>query len=234
MENWPINPTDAFVLGAVLLSGILALLRGLVREILSLASWSAALAAGVKYAPNAKAWGLKVTSNETVALGIGGFIIFILVLIILTVASHYIAKLVRESALSTVDRSLGFAFGAARGFLVAVLVYLGCTMLFSGDDKPAWMTGAQTEPALRTSANWVKGLLPEDIKKDLDKAVGLGEKAATEDKQDVLEKLSTPQPEGAAAPAEKPLLDDKTKHQLQELIIKQVAPAPTPAPAPHE
>ncbi|MGE3769915.1 MAG: CvpA family protein [Bdellovibrionales bacterium] len=224
MESWPVNPVDAFVLGAVVLSGILALIRGLVREVLSLLSWAIAIAAGVKLAPFGKSMGLSMTDNDTIATAIGGFIIFFLVLLVLTILSHYLAKAVRESALSTVDRSLGFLFGAARGFLVAVLVYLGGTMLFAADEQPAWLQAAQTEPSLRASANWIHSLMPEDMRKDLDKSLGTGKEAMKEGTQqmDTLERLSQPVP--SANPEEaavaKPEYDDATKQKLDDLINK--------------
>lgn len=237
MENLPINPVDGLVFAAVLLSGILALIRGLVREVLSLISWSLAILAGFKLATYGKSWGLSITDNETVATAIGGFIIFFLVLLALTIISHYTAKIVRESALSAVDRSLGFAFGALRGFLVVVLVYLGGVMLFVQDeeDKPDWLKEAQTEPALRTAAGWLQGMMPKELRTDLEKSIGTGKEKAQDgaEKLDTLQRLTTPVPgtpvTGNAAPAApaqpqqpaqpaKPVYDQMTRERLDALI----------------
>jgi membrane protein required for colicin V production len=234
MENWPINPVDAFVLAAIALSGILALIRGLVREVLSLVSWTIAAYAGVKLAPFGQSWGHAVTENDSIALAIGGFIIFFLVLLALTILSHYAAKAVRESALSSVDRSLGFLFGAARGFLVAVLVFLGGTMLFGKEDQPVWLTTAQTEPALRTSANWVQSLMPEEMRKDIDKSLGLGKDKveAGAAAVDTLERLSIPQPGANPSPDSTTPYDETTKQKLESLINKGTVPAPVPLQVP--
>lgn len=231
MENLPINPVDGFVFAAVLLSGVLALIRGLVREVLSLISWALAIAAGFKLASFGKGWGLSITDNETVATAIGGFIIFFLVLLVLTIISHYTAKIVRESALSAVDRSMGFVFGALRGFLVVVLVYLGGVMLFVQDeeDKPVWLKEAQTEPALRTAAGWLQGMMPKELRTDLEKSIGTGKEKAKEgaEKVDTLQRLTTPVPGVAPTPQApaaqpqqpaKPTYDQMTRERLDALI----------------
>lgn len=246
MDNLPFNPVDGFVFAAVLLSGILALIRGLVREVLSLISWSLAIGAGFKLATYGKAWGMKISSNETVATAIGGFVIFFLVLLVLTIISHYVTKIVRESALSTADRSLGFVFGALRGFLVVVLVYLGGVMLFvqKDEDKPAWLKEAQTEPALRTSAGWLQAMMPKELQKDLEKSIGTGKESLKDgaDKVDTLQRLTTPvpgqQPAGPAPgnPVAQPSYDETTRGKLDALInmgqpSQPPAEAPTPTPA---
>lgn len=212
----PINPVDGLVVLAVLLSALLALFRGLVREVLSLISWTLAVAAGVRFASVVKPFFSHYTDNEAIAGGLGDFVIFVIVLIILTIISHYVAKTVRESAVSSVDRALGFGFGALRGFLVAALVYLGGTLIFTNEKSyPDWLTEAKTEPALRHSSTWLVAQMPADLRADLDHSLHAAkkgnekneadknlteeEKAAQEKKEKAeeeatLERLSSPQP----------------------------------------
>ncbi len=213
MDSMPINPVDGLVVLAVLLSALLALFRGLVREVLSLISWTLAVFAGARFASVVKPFFSHYTDNEAIAGGLGGFVIFVIVLIILTIVSHYIAKSVRESAVSSVDRALGFAFGALRGFLVAALVYLGGTLIFTNEKSyPDWLTEARTEPALRHSSTWLVAQMPADLRADLDHSLRVAkkgekadkdltpeEKAAQEKKEKAeddatLERLSNPQP----------------------------------------
>lgn len=235
MENLPFNPVDGFVFAAVILSGVLALIRGLVREVLSLISWALAIGAGFKLASYGKTWGLKISDNETIATAIGGFIIFFLVLLVLTIISHYVTKIVRESALSTADRSLGFVFGALRGFLVVVLVYLGGVMLFvqKDEDKPVWLKEAQTEPALRTSAGWLQAMMPKELQKDLEKSIGTGKDMAKDgaEKAETLQRLANPVPgvtpdKAADTPT---TYDETTKKKLDALINMGQQPAAAPA-----
>lgn len=171
MDNVPINPVDGIIIAAVLLSGILALIRGLVREVLSLISWLLAIYAGTHLSPLLKPTMLKYTSNEMIANAAAGFIVFIIILVLLTIVSHIIAKSVRAAGLSAIDRSLGFLFGAARGFLVAALLYLCGTLIFTDKKEyPKWLTEAKTQPALDISAVWLQTLMPKDLQKDLDES----------------------------------------------------------------
>lgn len=197
MDNIPINPVDGIVILAVLLSGILALIRGLVREVLSLISWFIAIYTGAQFASVLKPTMLKYIDNELMASAAGGFIIFLLTLIILTILSHIIAKSVRNSSLSAIDRSLGFIFGALRGFLVVALIYLGGTLIFTNDKEyPKWLTEAKTQPALHVAATWLQSMMPKDLKDDLNVNVRNAKESAKQakDAKENLERLSHPVP----------------------------------------
>ena len=179
MNDMPINPVDGLVVLAVLLSALLALFRGFVRELLSLISWTVAIILGAKFSSAFKPFFQHYTDNDAIAGALGGFVIFVLVLIVLTIVSHYIARSVRASAVSSVDRALGFLFGALRGLLVAALVYLAGTLIFTNEKTyPDWLTHARTEPMLRRSAQWLTEQMPPNLKNDLDKSLGGTKKEA--------------------------------------------------------
>lgn len=198
MDNLPINPVDGIVILAVLLSGVLALIRGLVREVLSLISWFLAIYAGVQGAPLVKPTMLKYTDNELIASAGGGFIVFLVVLILLTIASYFIARSVRAVGLTSIDRSLGFIFGAIRGFLVVSLIYLGGTLIFTDrKEYPNWLTEAKTEPALETSSLWLQAMMPKDLKDDLDISMKNAKDSARQAKEtkDNLQRMQNAVPE---------------------------------------
>ena len=191
-----INPVDGIVVSAVLLSGILALIRGLVREMLSLASWTLAVIAGARFAPLLKPFMLKYTDNDMLASAGAGTIVFLIVLLTLTIISHLIARTVRNSGLSAVDRSLGFVFGAVRGFLVAALIYMAGTQIFTTKEYPDWLTEAKTEPALAKTSDWISAMMPGDLHGKLDASMKEAKESAKKAKQDKeeLERLASPHP----------------------------------------
>ena len=105
------------VLTVMLLSGLLAMIRGFMREILSIAAWGAAalttLYAYQKLLPTAKSY----FNNDTVATiaVIAG--VFIVTLIVVSIVTVRISDMILDSRIGALDRTLGFLFGLARGLL---------------------------------------------------------------------------------------------------------------------
>lgn len=124
---------DAGLLLIVILSGLVAMYRGLTREVLSILSWIVAAAAVlyfVKYHRGlaeelAKQFANPVqTSHIYIAqVAIGG-IIFLIVLIAIHLVTARIADTVLDSRVGVIDRVLGLAFGAVRGFVLVLIPYM--------------------------------------------------------------------------------------------------------------
>ena len=116
---------DVVAIGIILISAVLAMVRGFVREVLSIASWLiAAVAAYYLYAPLQDVIQPYV-DNETLATIIAVVVVFIVVLVIVTYITMKIADLVVDSRIGSMDRMFGFLFGAARGLLVVVVAFAG-------------------------------------------------------------------------------------------------------------
>jgi membrane protein required for colicin V production len=141
-----LNTLDYVVLGIILLSGLLALMRGFIREVLSLAAWVGAYMVAAKYYPHAEPWVAKYTKNETAITVVASALIFCGALVVLSIIGYFIAKVVRGPAITAIDRSLGFVFGLLRGFLICAAVYLlVVSMRWPDIDKPHVETHAQNE-----------------------------------------------------------------------------------------
>jgi len=124
---------DGVAAAIVLISGILAYARGLVRETLSIVGWGGAAIIAFIFAPQGKDLvyeipivnGLVGDSCE-IALIISFTLIFIVALVVISLFTPLLAGIVSKSALGVIDRGLGFIFGLARGVLliiVALFVY---------------------------------------------------------------------------------------------------------------
>lgn len=112
---------DIVIVAVVLLSAAIGLVRGLVKEVLSLAAWGLAFIAGIYFAPLLApqfpdAWG-----GESVRTVIAFALLFIGTLIAAGVARWLIAQLIDATGLSSTDRVLGFVFGGLRGLLICVV-----------------------------------------------------------------------------------------------------------------
>jgi len=151
---------DIAVTGVVILSTIIAVLRGFVREVLSIIAWAAAVAAAIWFGPSASALLHTHVSTPFVAPVLAYAGIFLVVLIPLGIASHYIAQFVRRSPVSTADRVLGAPFGIVRGLALVGLAYFAFSMVVPLHAQPAWLTQARLLPVIRASSDVISSLLP--------------------------------------------------------------------------
>lgn len=169
----PLTYLDAILLGIALISGMLAMYRGLTREVLSILSWAlAALAAvifALYYRPLADEVGLSLGLDKTIALGICAVGIFLLVLIVVHFITASFSDLVLDSRIGALDRSLGFVFGLLRGFILVVILYFFGSFLEQDENKhPYWVTQSQSLPYIKDTGNFMvttlKKIMPEHIK----------------------------------------------------------------------
>lgn len=163
MENLPISSGDIAVILILLLSALLAFLRGFVREVLSIAGWVGAALVTIWAFPQTTWFMRQYISIELLADVVTGVGIFVVTLIALSAVSHYIAKGVRGSAVNAVDRSLGFLFGLLRGAVLVSLAYLLVVYFYpEPDQRPAWIREARSEPWLSRGAEVLRQLVPDD------------------------------------------------------------------------
>src|ERR1700735_1940027 len=119
-----LNVVDLGVIAVILISGALALWRGLVREVLSLAAWTGAVLITVYFYPALRPWMHNHIKNEFGADVATGFTLFCIALLILLPLGYFLSSFIRGRALTAIDRSLGFVFGVARGILIVCLLFL--------------------------------------------------------------------------------------------------------------
>lgn len=165
--------TDIVIIGIVLLSALFALSRGLVREVLSVASWVVAVFVTLyghgpvrPYVADLMAFD-PVTRYPVIADLVTGAALFLGSLFLFSLISHQIGRLVQSSAVGALDRSLGFLFGMARGVLIVVVLFLGLVWTLGPDDKPEWFLKARSLPLVEVAAAWSLTIVPETIRANL-------------------------------------------------------------------
>lgn len=155
---------DLAVLGVVLISGLLAMLRGFVREVLGIGAWiGAAIAALAFYplaAPYLHAW---LDPGLVSNLAAGGAI-FLVVLILLSIVARLLADRVQDSAAGSIDRTLGLLFGLVRGAVLVCFAYIALAFL-AGDKArwPDWLREAQSVRFAEPGAAWIVARLPPGL-----------------------------------------------------------------------
>lgn len=152
---------DYAVLTVIGLSALIAVLRGFVREILSLVSWIVAFFAASALAPDVAPLLPEAIPNDALRMLAAFLLIFGATLLAMIVITLAIVELVRVIGLGFIDRLLGLVFGLARGLLVVVTAVLlaGLTKL---PQDPAWRDAMLSAP-LEALALAVTPWLPAEI-----------------------------------------------------------------------
>lgn len=152
------NGFDVAVVAVVALSTLFAFARGVVRELIALATWVAAFVLAIGYAePVARAFAwLDVTPMAKHVLAFA--LILIAVVLFGALVSRLLSGAVRAVGLGFVDRLLGAAFGLARGLLIVVVFALvaGVTALPARD----WWQNSTFGRSLGIAALALKPWLP--------------------------------------------------------------------------
>ncbi len=152
---------DFFILGVILLSGLLSLWRGFVKEALSLLTWIAAPMIAILFYEDFAPWFERWVSVPSARLALAFGILLVLVLILGGLVNYLVGQLVSKTGLTGTDRALGIVFGIARGVMVVgVLVLLaGLTQV---PQDPWWKESIFLKHFVDL-ALWMRSFLPTDI-----------------------------------------------------------------------
>jgi membrane protein required for colicin V production len=155
------NPLDIGVIAVIGLSAVFAFARGFVREALSIVAWVGAGFITLYGFTYVYALVDPMVHNPLLSQLIAGFGLFVISLVGLTLITGIVARSVRSSALSPIDRTLGFIFGVLRGAFIICLTYLLLDMAVPGTDRPSWLREAKSAPYLQQGADMLRNVLPE-------------------------------------------------------------------------
>lgn len=155
--NW----ADYFILTLIALSALIGLWRGLLREVISLATWIAAIAIAFLFAEDGAAHltpYIEIPSLR-IAAAFGG--LFLTTLLLGGLVGILASYLVDYTGLTGTDRMLGMVFGLARGGAIIVLLVLaaGLTPL----PRDSWWQQATLLRHFQESAVWLRDFLPPDL-----------------------------------------------------------------------
>ncbi|PZU85105.1 MAG: colicin V synthesis protein [Chelatococcus sp.] len=224
----PVTILDLVVIGVVLISALLAAVRGLTREVLAIASWVAAAAVAWVFHPQLLPMAKQYISNETVALIASIAALFLGTLIVVSLVTARVSDFVLDSRIGALDRTLGFVFGAARGLLLAVIGYLFFAQLMGDKQMPVWAKDAKAKPVLEETGRSLLAMLPQDMSPDFIKGL-LKPKAGTEPTEAPAEEPRAPA-SPTADPQRRTQLPNASDRQALQKAIESTQPgsaAPT-------
>ena len=203
---------DFVLFGIMLISGLLAMARGLVRELLSLAAWGLAIVASYYALHNKQVMDLAghyFDPNKPimaqVAVGAGAFVV---VFIFLSLIGMRMSDRSVASGFGVVDRTLGLIYGGARGLVLVSVCYIFYVWAVPGDRQEDWIKNAASLSVITNVSEIIKSYLPPQIRDQLSNADVKGNGPDTTTKSDS---------SGQAAPAATPKDPNYSASQQQGL-----------------
>ena len=157
--NW----VDFTIIGIILISTVISLFRGFVREILSLAAWVVAFWAAATYAEPAAALLEDYVSIPTARMVVAFVGVLIVALVACGLINYLIGSFIEKTGLSATDRILGGLFGVFRGVAIVMIAVLLAGLTTA--PGASWWQDSQVTGPFETAALMIVDWLPPDLAK---------------------------------------------------------------------
>lgn len=172
------NYVDIGVLTVIALSALLAMGRGLVKEVLSMFGWVGAVI--VTYlvfvrVPQVRDFAHKQIADPLFADIAAGVAVFTVSLIVLGIINHLVVSRIPTSFLGPLDKSLGLVFGLVRGAVVVAIAHILLVyVLPNRADWPQVVQEARAEPYAAQAAEILTALVPAEVREKTDQIIDQG------------------------------------------------------------
>jgi len=150
---------DVLILLVLLGSTLIGLLRGFVREAVSLAFWIVAIWAAWKLGPVVEPHLGGLLADPKVAPWIGRLVVLVLVLLIGWVIGMLLSYFTRSVGLGPLDRFIGLLFGIVRGLVLMGLMIIGGELLHMNQED--WWSRSKLVPYGETVGDWLRAMVGE-------------------------------------------------------------------------
>jgi len=152
---------DFAIIGILLISTLISLVRGFIKEALSLGGWVLAFWISLSFAVSLSHLFEKTFEDPTVRLLVAFGALFLMTLMVSSVVNFFASRLVQRTGLTGTDRFLGMIFGLIRGVLVVTVLVLlaGLTTL----PKESWWDDSLLLFRFQAIAEWMSGYLPNNL-----------------------------------------------------------------------
>ena len=152
---------DIVVIFVIFLSALFSLIRGFVKEAISLATWIIAIWLAATFAPKLAAALPNSLESEAVRQAVGFGVLFVLTLMVGALVNMLITQVVKKTGLSGADRIFGVAFGTLRGGLIIIVFVVigGMTPLPDAD----WWQSSVLLQWFESAAIVIQEYIPDDL-----------------------------------------------------------------------
>ncbi len=148
---------DYSIIGIILISAVIGLFRGFIKESFSLAIWAVAIWIGLTFSRSFSVF-IDFIKSPSARIIVAFVILFIITLILGALISYLLGELVKKTGLSGSDRFAGMIFGIARGLIVVSIIVMlaGLTPL----PEDPWWKESVLIPPFQSLAVWLRDLMP--------------------------------------------------------------------------
>jgi membrane protein required for colicin V production len=150
---------DVLIILVLLASTIFGIVRGFVREAVSLVFWIIAIWAAWKLGPMVEPHLGGVLAEPNVAPWIGRLVVLVLVLLTGWVVGWLLSYFTRSLGLGAMDRVLGLLFGILRGAVLVGLMIIGGELLNLNHEE--WWNRSKLVPFGETVGDWLRAMVGE-------------------------------------------------------------------------
>ncbi|WP_394779343.1 CvpA family protein [Undibacterium sp.] len=157
---------DYIVLFILVCSVVISTMRGLVKEILSLAGWVVAFVVANAFSSTLAAWMPDVLPGQMARLIVAFIALFIGVRLLMSLLAMAVDAMIKAAGLSLADRGLGGLFGLARGCVIVMAAVLLCGM--TSIPRQDFWKRALLSPIAETAAQTIMPFLPESISRHVE------------------------------------------------------------------
>jgi membrane protein required for colicin V production len=158
----PITLLDIILLIVMLVSALLAMVRGFMREVLSIASWAAAAILTIYAYPKLLPMAKQYINHDGLAAAAVIVGVFLGTLLVVSVITIKISDMILDSRVGALDRTLGFLFGLGRGLVIIVVAFLFFAWLVPEKSQPEWVRNAKSKVVLQSTGQALMSMLPDD------------------------------------------------------------------------
>jgi membrane protein required for colicin V production len=151
---------DLLILAIIALSALISVIRGFVKESISLVTWIAAAVLAFRYFSPMSELLEPYLAAPTIRSVTAFAILFVSTLIVGAIVNFIMSQLVSKTGLSGTDKALGVIFGGARGVLIVTMAVLLASL--TPMPEAQWWQDSAMVGFFQQLAEWVKGIIPAD------------------------------------------------------------------------
>ena len=152
---------DYALLVIVVVSSVIGLFRGLVKEAFSLFIWVFSVWIGLTFSQHFSPLLKGLIESSSIRMLVAGGVLFLITLIIGALIGYLLTELVKKTGLTGSDRLLGMIFGVARGLVVCAIAVtlVSLTVLVN----ESWWDESSLIPYFQSLAIWVREQIPSGL-----------------------------------------------------------------------